>query len=313
MLDLLELRTRLIETNQLATYYPDSGPLRRDLYPKHLEFFASGKDHRERAFLAGNRCGKSIAGAYEMAVHLTGLYPDWWEGRRFDHAISAWAAGDSGKTVRDVIQLLLLGRQGAYGTGMIPADRLVRVASRPGVPDAIELVHVRHESGGVSELGFKSFAEGTESFQGTSRQCIWIDEECPLPVYAEALLRTMTCDGLVYLTFTPLKGLSDTVLQFLPGGTLDTQGSGNKYVVMMSWADAPHLSEDSKKELWDSIPPYQRDARSKGVPSMGSGSSTPLQSRTSPAPRSRFRKAGLVVSGLIPTRAQATRRRCGPQ
>jgi terminase large subunit-like protein len=73
--------------------FPDTGPLRRELYVKHLKFFRAGAVYRERLFMAGNRCGKTTAGAYEMAVHLTGQYPHWWEGRRFDGAIDAWAAG----------------------------------------------------------------------------------------------------------------------------------------------------------------------------------------------------------------------------
>jgi len=63
--------------------FPSTGPLRRELYPKHLEFFRAGAAHKERAFIAGNRCGKTVAGGYETTLHLTGLYPDWWEGRRF--------------------------------------------------------------------------------------------------------------------------------------------------------------------------------------------------------------------------------------
>ena len=50
----------------------------------------------------------------------------------------------------------------------------------------------------------------------------------------------------------------------------------SKYVVMATWDDVPHLSEAVKKELYDSIPPYQRDARSKGVPQLGSGAIYPV-------------------------------------
>lgn len=50
----------------------------------------------------------------------------------------------------------------------------------------------------------------------------------------------------------------------------------SKYVVMATWDDAPHLDEETKKELWDSIPPYQRDARAKGIPALGSGAIYPV-------------------------------------
>src|ERR1035438_2387579 len=67
----LTIRSR----SKLYTMFPDEGEFRRELYPKQLEFFRAGRDHREVAFIAANRCGKSEAGVYQAAVHLTGLYP----------------------------------------------------------------------------------------------------------------------------------------------------------------------------------------------------------------------------------------------
>jgi hypothetical protein len=59
--------------NRIDSYYPDEGPLRRELYPKHLEFFRAGVEHRERCFLAANRVGKTEGvGGYELTCHLTG-------------------------------------------------------------------------------------------------------------------------------------------------------------------------------------------------------------------------------------------------
>ena len=44
------------QRERLQKFFPDTGPYRRDLYPKHMAFFAAGKEYRERAMLAGNRC-----------------------------------------------------------------------------------------------------------------------------------------------------------------------------------------------------------------------------------------------------------------
>ena len=78
------------------------------------------------------------------------------------------------------------------------------------------------------------------------------------------------------LTFTPLSGMSETVLSFLPNGQIKENDKGSKFVVSATWDDVPHLSADIKKELWNSIPPFQRDARSKGVPQLGSGAIYPV-------------------------------------
>ena len=50
----------------------------------------------------------------------------------------------------------------------------------------------------------------------------------------------------------------------------------SKFVVMATWDDAPHLSAEAKKEYFDAIPPYQRDARTKGIPQLGSGAIYPV-------------------------------------
>src|SRR5271154_5033168 len=79
--------------HKVDSFYPASGPLRRELYAKHLEFFEAGARKNERLFMAGNRVGKTEGvGAYESALHLTGRYPDWWKGRRFSKPTRAWAA-----------------------------------------------------------------------------------------------------------------------------------------------------------------------------------------------------------------------------
>src|SRR4030095_5407433 len=78
-LESLQASIRRAKRRKLFTLYPDEGPLRRELYAKHLQFFAAGIAHQERAAIAANRVGKSLGiGGYEVRLHLTGLYPEWW-------------------------------------------------------------------------------------------------------------------------------------------------------------------------------------------------------------------------------------------
>ena len=219
MLRLLEERKKRDSRNRIKTLYPEEGQFRRELYPKHLDFFAAGDEFNERALLGGNRSGKSLAGAYEMTCHLTGKYPRWWRGRRFEDQVDAWCAGDTARTVRDILQKELLGPPGdaaAEGTGMIPGDLIMDTSVKHGLVDCLELVRVKHSSGGTSVLHFKSFDQGRAAFQGTSQHACWLDEECPIEIYTECLLRTMTTKGIIYLTATPLLGLTELMLSFLP-------------------------------------------------------------------------------------------------
>jgi phage terminase large subunit-like protein len=271
-------KERRASRRKILQYFPDSGPLRRELYAKHLEFFSAGKQYRERLMLAANRVGKTEGvGGFELALHLTGDYPDWWIGRKFDRGVRAWAAGDTSITVRDILQQKLLGPVGNWGTGLIPGDSIKRIVRKSGLPDTAEVIYVQHKRG-TSFLVLKSYEQRREAFQGTEQDVIWLDEEPPLDIYTECLMRTMTSDGMVMLTFTPLLGMSEVVLAFLPDGKMeaDTKVSGSKFIVMATWDDAPHLTQQAKDELWASIPPYQRDARSKGIPQLGSGAIYPV-------------------------------------
>lgn len=217
----------------LVRLYPDGGELGREHYQRHIQFFRAGgwhepmdccpagcdgSPHQERAMMAANRIGKSLGvGGYEVALHLTGLYPEWWDGRRFDRPIEAWAAGDTSETTRDIVQAILMGPQGDLGSGLVPADRIIGEPSkRMGVVGAIDTARIRHVAGYDCMLGFKSFDQGRKKFQGTAKHVVWLDEEPPVDVYDECLLRLMTVDGIMIATFTPLEGLTDMVLRFMP-------------------------------------------------------------------------------------------------
>ena len=135
---LLEEKKKRLQYNKIETIFPDNGPYRRELYPKHIKFMAAGSKYRQRAIIAANRTGKTLMGAYEMACHLTGRYPDWWEGKRFEDPISAWAASIRNSDTKDIIQKELLGSAIDFGSGMIPKECIIKTVRKPGVADAIE-------------------------------------------------------------------------------------------------------------------------------------------------------------------------------
>jgi len=278
LFSLLQEKERRKKYNKIKDFFPDKGEFRRELYKKHLYFFEAGKLYQERALIAANRVGKSVTSMCELSYHLTGLYPDWWKGHVFDEPIDSWAAGKTSETTRDILQELLLGKAGELGTGLIPGGLIIGDPTRKiGVPNAYADVFIRHKSGGRSFLGFKSYIQGFESFQGTVKHVICLDEECPMDIYAECLLRTMTVSGLMLCTFTPLLGMSHLVKDFFKANKAFKEGRQvNKFMIQLTWDDAPHLSEHEKKRLLESIPPYQRKARSKGIPQLGSGVIYPI-------------------------------------
>lgn len=245
----------------------------RDGYHKHISFLEAGKEYRQRLFMAGNRVGKTLsAGGYELALHLTGRYPDWWQGRRFDKPVIAWAAGDTRETTRDILQAKIIGQRGKLQECKALVHPSYIAGTNAGfIPDSFSSVKVRHISGELSVVHFKSYDQGREAFQGTEVDVILLDEEPPLNVYLECLTRTMTNNGMVMLTFTPLRGMSETVQSFFPDGDVSEGVQGGRHVTMAGWDDAPHLTEEAKQEMLATYPPFMRLARSRGLPQMGAG------------------------------------------
>lgn len=87
----------------------------------------------------------------------------------------------------------------------------------------------------------------------------------------------MTTNGMILLTFTPLMGLTEVVLNFMPSGKMPDGGEvGSKFIINATWDDAPHLTEKQKQEIIDGTPPYLRDARAKGIPQLGAGAIYPI-------------------------------------
>lgn len=281
ILELLEKRNLLYKYNRIEYIFPDEDIIdfpyaegkmihSRSKYAKHIDFIKAGSTYAERAFIAGNRCGKTLTGCYEMAVHLTGLYPDWWEGKRFDSPIRAWAVGKTNKDTRDILQLALLGPKTDLGSGLIPKHLLAqgKMTSLAGVGDAVDTITIPHVNGGFSTLGFKSYESGVEAFVGTSLHFIHLDECVPYKVYTECLTRILDTGGCIINTVTPLMGLTDSILHFIQPSELEAK---NVYAVSVYMDDVPHLSQELVEKYINSVPEYERECRRNGVPFLGSG------------------------------------------
>jgi phage terminase large subunit-like protein len=208
------LGTTRAERDRLKTYRP---------YAKQAEFHAAGAVHDERLFMAGNQLGKTLAGGFEWAMHLTGRYPGWWKGRVFDGPVRMWASGVTGESTRDNPQRILVGppqQKERWGRGTIPRDALKATVPGRGLSGALDYIAVRWGGGGdvrrgESVLAFKSYEKGREKWQGETLDGVWFDEEPPLEIYSEGKTRCQARSGIVIVTFTPLLGMSDVVKLFL--------------------------------------------------------------------------------------------------
>lgn len=256
---LLEEKQRRRRRSSLGHYKP---------YPKQREFHHTRK--RERMLMAGNQQGKTLCAANEVAMHVTGRYPDWWQGHRFEGSMVAWVASETMEVSRDAAQRLLFGRATERGTGAIPGDDIIELSPYPNVKDAVAMAKIRRLDGSVAIIIFKSYDQGRRKFQGDSVDLVWFDEEPDISVYTEGLTRTNATGGIVLMTFTPLRGASEVVKRFLD------EENDDRATIRMTIEDAEHYTPEQRARIIASYPPHERDARARGIPSLGSGSIYPL-------------------------------------
>ena len=88
----------------------------------------------------------------------------------------------------------------------------------------------------MSVIGLKSYQRGRESFQGETLDYLWFDEEPPADIFTEGLTRTNVNQGPVWVTFTPLLGMSETVRRFL------LEPSPDRSVTTMTIDDVGHFT-----------------------------------------------------------------------
>lgn len=254
-----------LENYKLFSYKP---------YPWQKKVHNLLRDNQEVMASAANRVGKTFCGAAETAMHLTGLYPDWWQGYRVNGPCLVWVGSQSTEQLRDVTQKELIGDLGAgYGTGAIPKMCLGKPQKRASsVTDVIDKIEITSFIDGdmtrphkqKSVVQFKSYEQGWQKFQGTAPHFIWLDEEPDYKIFTECQTRLGTTQGRMLITFTPLSGHTDMVQHF-------TEEKPGTAMVMAGWDDAPHLDKKWCEEQLQRYPAHERDARTKGIPQLGTG------------------------------------------
>ena len=264
------------DRNKLKDYIPYG------LLPEHntgsanwewqLRFHGDGKIYHVRMLSTGNQEGKTLIGGHEDAFHLTGRYPDWWNGIRYDRPVYLWACGVDNEKVRDSLQDLLVGDPDdpeAFGTGLIPADCLDknRTVSKYQVAGAFQRVYVKHVTGGWSKCDFKAYKQGKDAFMTKGVDIIHLDEEPPQEIFSSCVVRGVARPDrpTIYITCTPEKGLTPLQMQFRN----DLQP--HQSYITSSWDDCPHLTPEIRAMILSSIPAHEREMRSKGIPVIGTG------------------------------------------
>lgn len=244
-------------------------------HPKQALFLELGATVRKRAIFAANQSGKSTVAGFEIRCHLTGLYPDWWRGRRFGGPVRCWVGGPDATHVRDNMQRILFGpsldEDSGFGTGMIERHLIEKVQRQSGgVQNAIDYAHVKHRTGGLSYVKTKSYDQVLDKWSGDTLHFVDFDEEPPEGHFQEGLTRTNYGDsgrpGMVMVNMTPLLGMSSVARRFYPHPKEEDAA-----LVLMGLKDALHYRPEDIPKIAASYPEHERRARVEGKPQLGEG------------------------------------------
>lgn len=217
---------------------------------------------REVFFSGGNQIGKSAASCGMLVFHLTGMYPDWYTGRRFEQPPRVMVIGETFNTARDLLIKKIIGNdheEGAIDRGLIfDVQKLAY-----GNVGAFDIAHVSKRP---THVIVASYASGRRRVQGHSLDLVVIDEEPPMDVYDELSARTNATGGFVRISATPLSGFTELFTSF------ETDKTGEKNIIYYKVEEALHMPDEVRTGLINKYKEHpQGDARLNGRPCLWSG------------------------------------------
>jgi len=241
-------------------------------YDKQEKFLLSNK--RNSWILGGNRTGKTESGAIRAVFLALGerirpYLKDWPENLREKYKplitrfggkpTRGWICSVSFEVQRDVTQKKILGDPETGIPGLLPLREIKKITYRStGIIDTIRLV-----GGGI--IGFKSYDQGREKFQGSSQHWAWLDEEAPKEIYTEIQMRLMDTEGDLFGTMTPLQGMTWVYSDIYENDSKPIEKRDDEiFLIMVEWNDNPYLSAKEKKRLEASMDEAELEARKYG-------------------------------------------------
>ncbi|CAK9250939.1 unnamed protein product [Sphagnum jensenii] len=229
-------------------------------------------------------------------MHATLNYPDHWNGYRYKKKnLTLWLGGITGFEADDLSRRLF------EGSGNDPAfihESLVVYSNRKD-----RRHQIKNALGGITNIAIKTYGGREQqnelsTWKASKVDCILLDEQPTMSVFVECCMRIMNTEkddhGMIIIAATCTR-FTPFVLSFterVEKTEIDREGqkvgdekqvkiaSGEvrdgKVFLLAGWNDAQHLEEEQKKNMRANMLPMEVDARTKGLPSIGSGMVYPV-------------------------------------
>lgn len=180
-----------------------------------------------RALFWGNRVGKTEWGAQETTRYGLNNHPY----RVIGEPVEIWCACPSFDAQEETTQKKLL--------SYLPESAIAHVDYLRG------RIHKRTLLKNGTVIGWKSYEQGREKFQGTGKRLIWFDEEPPKDIWEECFVRVEAGQQLdVILTMTAIKGMT-----WVYDRIYLATNNPDLFISEAGWDDNPFLDEKQKEQM----------------------------------------------------------------
>lgn len=223
---------------------------------KQERFLASKK--KGKMYMGGNRSGKTVGGAANAVCYMTGEHTlHDVDGVEFhlDHVPAAPTRGR------------IVGVDFNLGINQIIIPEIQRwLPSRYLIENSWEKSYSKTDRiltlNNGSTCEFMSYEQDREKFQGTSRHWTWFDEEPPLEIFKECLVRLIDQDGDWWMTMTPLIEMSWTYDALYDPALL---GDIQVEVIEVDTFENPYVKREAYDRLTEIMSDEEKKTRSTGV------------------------------------------------
>lgn len=215
-------------------------------HEKQIDFHTSTAD--TRLFIGGNRSGKTVGGAAEAVWYLLGKHP--YKKIPNKPIYGRVAASDFIQGVAKVVMPQI--------QRWLPPSALINGSWEDSYNKQDRLLTLTNGN----KLEFLSYDQDLVKFAGTSRDFCWLDEEPPLDIFQECMMRLLDVNGSMWLTLTPLDGITwMNEIVYEPGiSGLDP----TIHVTKVSTSENPHISEEGIEKIKKFYDETEMDARLHG-------------------------------------------------
>lgn len=261
-------------------------------YAKQVDFIESTAYESVCYLSAGNGCGKTATGAFMDVCHWTGIYPDWWEGYKFEKSGTHWVFSTSPGTLIKGIQEQLFCEGGfdkiqqalqdpakpwpidIHRGGKLPKRYIksIKKAAHYSKDDAyVEGLEVKHVDGGISHVWFGHYDLGAKKMAAKHNLLsIHWDEIPPQGMYSEGLARQRTTDTGYHqiITATPERTACQLMIKDIFDDNWEKMGNGRTVITIDDVPDTV-ISAKAKEDAKRLTPERDKPAKLYGQPVSG--------------------------------------------